>query len=37
LCALAFSSLRRTPALATLSVAAVGVASVALAVSQVQI
>jgi membrane associated rhomboid family serine protease len=37
LCALALSSLRRTPALATLSVAAVGVASVALAVSQVQI
>ena len=37
LCAFAFSSLRRTPALATLSVAAVGVVSVALAVSQVQI
>lgn len=37
LCALAFSSLRRTPALATLSVAAVGVLSVAVAVSQVQI
>src|SRR5512145_256358 len=37
LCALAFSTLRRTPALATLSVAAVGVASVALAVSQVQV
>jgi len=37
LCALAFSSLRRTPALATLSVAAVGAVSVALAVSQVQI
>jgi membrane associated rhomboid family serine protease len=33
--ALAFSSLRRTPALATLSVVAVGVVSVALAVSQV--
>jgi membrane associated rhomboid family serine protease len=33
--ALAFSSLRRTPALATLAVAAVGVFSVALAVSQV--
>jgi membrane associated rhomboid family serine protease len=33
--ALAFSSLRRMPALATLSVAAVGAASVALAVSQV--
>ena len=33
--ALAFSSLRRTPALATLSVAAVGVVSVALAISQV--
>jgi membrane associated rhomboid family serine protease len=37
LCALAFSSLRRTPALATLSVAAVGAVSVALAVSQVQL
>ena len=37
ICALAFSSLRRTPALATLSVAAVGAVSVALAVSQVQI
>lgn len=37
LCALAFSSLRRVPALATLSVVAVGVASVALAVSQVQL
>ena len=37
LCALAFSSLRRTPALATLSVAAVGVLSVAVAVSQVQL
>ena len=34
-CALAFSSLRRNPALATLSMAAVGVLSVALAVSQV--
>ena len=33
--ALAFSSLRRTPALATLSVAAVGVVSVMLAISQV--
>jgi len=33
--ALAFSSLRRMPALATLSVAAVGAASVALAISQV--
>lgn len=37
LAALAFSSLRRTPVLATLSVAAVGAVSVALAVSQVQI
>jgi membrane associated rhomboid family serine protease len=37
LCALAFSSLRRTPALATLSVAAVGAVSVALAVSQVSL
>ena len=37
LCALAFSSLRRTPALATLSVAAVGAVRVALAVSQVQL
>jgi membrane associated rhomboid family serine protease len=35
LAALAFSSMRRVPALATLSVAAVGAASVALAVSQV--
>jgi membrane associated rhomboid family serine protease len=35
LAALAFSSLRRTPALATLSVAAVGAFSVALALSQV--
>lgn len=35
LAALAFSSLRRMPALATLSVAAVGAVSVALAVSQV--
>ena len=34
-CALAFSSLRRSPALATLSMAAVGVLSVALAISQV--
>jgi membrane associated rhomboid family serine protease len=33
-CALAFSSLRRNPALATLSMAAVGVVSIALAVSQ---
>ncbi len=37
LAALAFSSLRRTPALATLSVAAVGAVSVALAVSQVSL
>jgi len=37
LCAFAFSSLRRTPALATLSVAAVGAVSVALAVSQVSL
>lgn len=35
LCALAFSSLRRSPALATLSMAAVGVLSVALAVLSV--
>ncbi len=35
LCALAFSSLGRSPALATLSMAAVGVASVGLAVAQV--
>ena len=35
LCALAFSSLRRSPALATLSMAAVGVLSVGLAVTQV--
>lgn len=35
LAALAFWSLRRTPALATLSVGAVGVLSVALAVAQV--
>jgi membrane associated rhomboid family serine protease len=35
LCALAFSSLRRSPALATLSMAAVGIASVGLAVAQV--
>jgi len=35
LCALAFSSLRRSPALATLSMAAVGVLSVALAVQSV--
>jgi membrane associated rhomboid family serine protease len=35
LCALAFSSLRRTPALATLSMAAVGALSVVLAVAQV--
>jgi membrane associated rhomboid family serine protease len=35
LCALAFSSFRRSPALATLSMAAVGVASVGLAVAQV--
>ena len=33
--ALAFTSLRRTPALATLSVAAIGIVSVALALSQV--
>jgi membrane associated rhomboid family serine protease len=37
LCSFAFSSLRRTPALATLSVAAVGAVSVALAVSQVSL
>ena len=37
LCAFAFSSLRRTPALATLSVVAVGAVSVALAVSQVSL
>jgi membrane associated rhomboid family serine protease len=37
LCAFAFSSLRRTPTLATLSVAAVGAVSVALAVSQVSL
>jgi membrane associated rhomboid family serine protease len=36
LCALAFSSLRRTPALATLAVVGIGVASVALAITQVQ-
>ena len=35
LCALAFSSFRRSPALATLSMAVVGVASVGLAVAQV--
>ena len=35
LCALAFSSLRRKPALATLSMAAVGALSVVLAVAQV--
>ena len=35
LCALAFSSLRRSPALATLSMAAVGILSVALAVQSV--
>jgi membrane associated rhomboid family serine protease len=35
LCALAFSSLRRTPALATLSMAGVGALSVVLAVAQV--
>jgi membrane associated rhomboid family serine protease len=35
LCALAFSSLRRSPALATLSMAAVGVLSVGLAAAQV--
>jgi membrane associated rhomboid family serine protease len=35
LCALAFSSFRRSPALATLSMAAVGVLSVGLAVAQV--
>jgi membrane associated rhomboid family serine protease len=35
LCALAFSSLRRTPALATLSMVAVGALSIAVAVSQV--
>jgi membrane associated rhomboid family serine protease len=33
--ALAFSSLRRTPALATLSVAAIGALSIAVALSQV--
>ncbi|MGH3064962.1 MAG: rhomboid family intramembrane serine protease [Gaiellaceae bacterium] len=36
-CALVFASLRRTPTLATLSVAAVGALSVAIAVSQVQL
>jgi membrane associated rhomboid family serine protease len=35
LCALAFSSLRRSPALATLSMAAVGVLSVGLAAAHV--
>ena len=35
LCALAFSSLRRSPALATVSIAAVGVLSVAVALAQV--
>ncbi len=35
ICALAFSSFRRSPALATLSMAAVGVASVGLAFTQV--
>src|SRR5262249_40078131 len=35
LCALAFSSLRRSPALATLSMAAVGVLSIVVAVAQV--
>jgi membrane associated rhomboid family serine protease len=35
LCALAFSSFRRSPALATLSMAAVGVLAVGLAVAQV--
>jgi membrane associated rhomboid family serine protease len=35
LCALAFSSFRRTPAVATLSMIAVGVASVGLALMQV--
>ena len=35
LCALAFSSFRRSPALATLSIAAVGVLSVGVAVAQV--
>ena len=35
LCALAFSSFRRSPALATLSMAAVGVLSVGIAVAQV--
>ncbi len=35
LCALAFSSFRRSPALATVSIAAVGVLSVAVAVAQV--
>jgi membrane associated rhomboid family serine protease len=35
LCALAFSSFRRSPALATLSMAAVGAASIVLAVAQV--
>jgi membrane associated rhomboid family serine protease len=35
LCALAFSSFRRSPALATLSIAAIGVVSVGVAVAQV--
>jgi hypothetical protein len=35
LCALAFSSFRRSPALATLSIAAIGVLSVGVAVAQV--
>ena len=35
LCALAFSSFRRSPALATVSIVAVGVLSVAVALAQV--
>jgi membrane associated rhomboid family serine protease len=35
LCALAFSSFRRSPALATLSIAAIGLASIGVAVAQV--
>ena len=35
LCALAFSSFRRSPALATLSIAAIGLVSVGVAIAQV--
>jgi membrane associated rhomboid family serine protease len=35
LCALAFSSFRRSPALATVSIAAIGVVSIGVAVAQV--